>query len=272
MPWTDEHLNWLRKTDELVKTADGKLIAIWEFRHSGDAKVLAAWAKHFRNHYCLDTEIDQLRKGTSLSRQEYLTTIKFPDISKAPGPSVRAGDFTEILVADYLQYVLGYWVPRMRYGRKMVRNESSKGCDTLAFKFVKDGAVSPNDVLALFESKADLTGKEPSVRLQDAVNDSIKDQIRKAESLNAIKQYFFDRNKDVEVERVERFQSVEDNPYKEQYGAVALISHDAYCAKTLGTTTAASHPNRKLLDLVVIRGKDLMPLVHELYRRAADEA
>jgi hypothetical protein len=154
----------------------------------------------------------------------------------------------------------------------MIRNESSKGCDTLAFKFADEGKASPKDVLALFESKADLTGKKPSERLQEAVNDSVKDQIRKAESLNAIKQHFFDRKKKSDVDRVERFQDIEDKPYREQFGAVALMSCNAFCAKTLGKTTAAKHPHRTSLDLVVIRGKDLMPLVHELYRRAADEA
>jgi len=272
MPWSKEHLKWLRKTNETVKSADGKTIAVWEFQVDSDEKVLTAWAKHFRNHYCLDTQIDRLRQNTLHSRKEYLLSIKFPDKTAAPGPSVRAGDFAEILVADYLEYFLGYWVPRMRYGRKMIRNESSKGCDTLGFKFIKDGTVSDDDVLALFETKASLSGNKPSERLQEAVDHSGKDDLRKAESLNAIKQFFLDKNQDTEVDRVERFQNIEDVPYKEHYGAVALMSHDVYCPKTIATTTAKAHRNRKALDLIVIRGKDLMKLVHDLYERAADEA
>ena len=32
----------------------------YEFHHEKDEAVLSGWAKHFRNHYCLDTEIDFL--------------------------------------------------------------------------------------------------------------------------------------------------------------------------------------------------------------------
>jgi hypothetical protein len=54
--------------------------------------------EHLRKHYCADYEIDVLRAGFGLERNEYLKTIKFPDERIRPGPSVRSGDFTEILV------------------------------------------------------------------------------------------------------------------------------------------------------------------------------
>ena len=117
------HINWLVDTGQKLKTADSKIIRVMEFRHQKDDKVLSEWAKHFRNHYCFDCEIDDLRRGTVYSRAEYLENIKFPDASVAPGPSIRAGDFSEILIADYLQYLLGYWVPDNRYCDKIIRNE-----------------------------------------------------------------------------------------------------------------------------------------------------
>ena len=90
---------WLVKTDEILNTADGKTVKIWELQYSQDNEILSSWAKHFRNHYCSDNQIDSLRSGTGLTRAEYLTQIKFPDSNRAPGPSIRAGDFGEILVA-----------------------------------------------------------------------------------------------------------------------------------------------------------------------------
>ena len=81
MPWTNKHLNWLVKTREALVTADGKPVEIWELRHQNDPDILKAWAKHFRNHYCLDTEIDVLKKGHGCSRKEYLENIKFPNPS-----------------------------------------------------------------------------------------------------------------------------------------------------------------------------------------------
>jgi hypothetical protein len=108
MPWTSEHTKWLVDTGERLKTADGKEVEVWEFRHEKDEAVLSAWARHFRNHYCFDSEIDYSRRGYKWSRGEYLNTIKFPDPKNAPGPSIRAGDFGEVLVADFLEYLFGY--------------------------------------------------------------------------------------------------------------------------------------------------------------------
>lgn len=75
MPWTSEHSKWLVDTGQRLHTADGKEVHIWEFRHEKDEFVLSAWSKHFRNHYCFDSEIDYWRKGYKYSRGEYLNTI-----------------------------------------------------------------------------------------------------------------------------------------------------------------------------------------------------
>jgi len=272
MPWTNKHLTWLVKTPEALTTADGKSVEVWELRHNDDPAILKAWAKHFRNHYCLDTEIDVLKKGYKYSRKEYLENIKFPNRSSALGPSIRAGDFAEILVADYLQFLLGYWVPRTRYGNKTIRDESSKGCDTLGFKILKEGRESRGDTVALYEAKAQFSALKPSPRLQDAVDGSAKDHARKGESLNAIKQHLFYSGSYEDAKKIERFQNPEDHPYNESYGAVAAFSTSCFCKKTESKTDTSNHPHTSSLRLVVIRGDAMMDLVHELYRRAADEA
>jgi hypothetical protein len=186
-PSAPPHLQWLVNTGKPLKTADGRIVQVMELQHKNDGSILSAWAKHFRNQYCRDDQIDALRRGTPYSRAEYLTQIKFPDATEAPGPSIRAGDFAEVLVADYLEFTLHFWLPRTRYDHKAVRNESTKGTDIIGFKFVTDGKVDPQDALALFETKAQLTGNRPTKRLQVAVDDSAKDEMRRAESLNAIK-------------------------------------------------------------------------------------
>jgi len=155
-----------------------------------DDDTLASWAAHFRQYYCLDSEIDELRRGYDLSRQDYLLEIVFPDAQATPGPSIRAGDFAEILVADYLQHLLGYHVPQWRYDEKIIRNESVKGADVIGFRLVGD-AESPLDELVVYEAKATLSGRERGNRLQDAIDDSAKDfNIRKAYSLNAMRRRY----------------------------------------------------------------------------------
>jgi len=282
MPWTSEHIKWLVDTGERLKTADGKEVEIWEFRHERDEAVLSAWAKHFRNHYCLDTEIDFLRG--KLTRQDYLTNIKFPCKTSKLGPGIRAGDFGEILVSDYLQWLLGYWVPRIRWSSKVVRDESPKGSDVIGFRFQKkDGDASSKDVLFVFESKTKFSSSGTN-RLQDAINGSAKDHIRIDESLNFIKQKLFEKRAIGQAQRIERFQSPVDMPYKETYGAAAIISDEFFDADELASADCGKipksakakeffpHPNGDSLVLLVIRGPDMMDLVHELYGRAADEA
>jgi hypothetical protein len=109
MPWTSEHTKRLVDTGERLKIADGKDVENWEFQHQDDDDVLSAWAKHFRNHYRLDTDVDFLRG--KFTRQDYLTDIKFPCKTSKLGPGIQAGNFWKILVSDYLQWLLGYWGP-----------------------------------------------------------------------------------------------------------------------------------------------------------------
>jgi hypothetical protein len=281
-PAKPPHLHWLADTGERLKSADGKTIEVWEFKHAAEPAVLSAWAKHFRNHYCPDSDIDFL-KGTA-SRKDYLENLKFPSKTTSLGPAVRAGDFAEILVADYLQWILGYSVPRVRWNGKVVKDESSKGSDVVGFCFHDASQKSPKDRLAVFETKARFSASGAANRLQDAIAGSAKDHIRIDESLNFIKQKLFDKGQKVEALKIERFQNPVDLPYQEVFGAAAIYSQEHYDAaqvclsdtkkipQSSNPTLVTPHPKRDALMLLVIRGTDMMALVHELYKRAADEA
>jgi hypothetical protein len=237
--------------------------------------MLSEWAMHFRNHYCLDEELDALREGTGLSRKDFLVDLIFPDCREAPGPAVRAGDFSEILVSDYLEYVAGYWVPRDKYAEKAVRNESVKGVDVVGFHLV-DGnpeSLNPKDVLIAFEVKAKLTAKKYEETLQDAVEHSKKDFLRRALTLNAAKRRLLSQGRNEEALVVQRFQSPADYRYLYKSGAAAVVSDASYNAEQIAeNTVVSSHPNSGQLDLMVIHGSDLMSLATALYDRAAHEA
>lgn len=282
MPWTSVHLRWLVDTGERIITADGKTVEVWEFRHENDNKVLSAWARHFRNHYCLDCDIDFLR--AKKSRKDYLNNTKFPCKTTKLGLAIRAGDFGEILIADYLQWILGYWVPRVRWRSKVVRDESPKGSDVIGFHFYDPEKTSTNDLLSIFEAKTRFSGGSSKNRLQDAVNHSAKDHIRIDESLNYIKQKLYEFGDKDNALKIERFQSPVDFPYQEEFGAAVLFANDLFDKAAISETDTTKipisrksdkfrpHPYRDHLSLIIIRGDNMMNLVHELYRRAADEA
>ncbi len=267
------HLSSLTEYPETLTTSDGHRIDVWELQVPPGASYLSEWASAFRQHYCIDSEIDDLRAGTGLSRAQYLIQLVFPDESIAPGPGIRAGDFAELLVSDYVEHLLGYWVPRGKYADKASRDESAKGVDILGFRMATPPTPTPADALLAFEVKAQLSGKKYSGRLQDAIDDSSKDYVRRATTLNATKRRLLRAEQHQHALVVQRFQNLTDYPYVYRSGAAAVLSDAAYDVGALETLTKATgHQNASNLKLIVIRGNDLMNLVHALYQRAADEA
>jgi len=271
MSSTLKYLDWLKDTGNTLTTNDGTPVQVFDLLHTEDDPILSEWAKHFRNQYCNDSDIDFLRETTGKSRAEYLDDLKFPTPTGGFGPGTRSGDFAEILVSDYLEYVFNYWIPRTRYDRKTIRNESTKGSDVLAFKLVST-TESPDDCLAMYEVKAQLSGKSANERLQDAIDDSGKDNLRKAESLNAIRQRFYESKNIQDANKVGRFQNPADRPYKDLYGAVALYENKIYDPSEASKSDTSKHPLKSSLSLIIIKGEELMKLVHSLYKRASDEA
>lgn len=162
-------------------------------------------------------------------------------------------------------------VPRTRYGTKVIRNESSKGCDLIGFKLF-DGTESPQDILTIFEVKAQFSGDNAGPRLQDAVDGSAKDEVRKAESLNAIKQRLMDKQQTQEATQIGRFQNPADKPYRERYGAAAFFSSEILNEQSITETVTSNHPKEEDLILVVVSAEDCMQMVHKLYEIAANEA
>ncbi len=267
------YLSGLAKCAEPLSTSDGCRIDVWELTVPSDAGYLSAWASTFRQHYCPDAEIDALRSGTGLTRSEYLTQLVFPDQSTAPGPAIRAGDFAELLVSDYVEHVLGYWVPRGKYAEKACRDESIKGVDILGFRLTNPFASSPTDTLVAFEVKAQFSGDKYTGRLQTAIDDSSKDYLRRALTLNATKRRLRQAGEHDRALLVQRFQNLSDHPYIYRSGAAAVLSDAAYDEPLIQSDTQTlKHQNAANLELIVVRGKELMKLVHALYERAAHEA
>ena len=225
MPFNSHHLVWLEDTNKILTTQDGIPIKVFELKHTLDEAILSSWAKHFRNHYCLDKFVDEDRDGTGKSRKDFFNDLVFPSKTIRPGPSTRAGDFGEILVSDYLEYILNYWVPRTRFSDRQNRSNPTQGVDVLGLKMLDPRNKSIDDELLLFEVKARLTSNstiESKNRLETAIEHSAKDfNIRKGESLYALKRYY--RGQQDKIQTIQRFQNSVDNPYKELSGASAII-------------------------------------------------
>lgn len=275
-PWTDEHLSWLNHIDT-KQTVDNKDVDIYNFNYNlDDDEIFSNWAKHFRNHYCLDDLIELFIEDTEYTtRKEYLNNLKFPEIGRA-GAKTRSGDFGEILISDFIEYSLGYWVPRTRFSDRQNRNNPTQGVDVIGFKSDDYTRNDTNDELFIFEVKCKLTGVNTAYtndRMMTAINDSAKDfNVRKAESLNGLKQLYIKEQNIINSKRIGRFQNQQDRPYLEKSGAASIILDDSYDRTKIVNIDTSNHPNSSNLMLIIIKGNELMPLVHKLYQKAANEA
>lgn len=268
-----QYIDWFKLKDDKLTTKDGLEIEQWEFNYEENEQIMSEWAKHFRNMYCNDSEIDTL-KNPLQTRKEFLLDIKFPDNGQG-GAKIRSGDFAELLVADLLEYLERYWVPRTRYDRKIRRNTSTFGCDVIALKQIDYSKPSISDEILVVEVKAQFNQRNNvSIlpRLQDAVEDSKEDPIRRSESLQGMKTRLKDRGETELVKRLERFQLISQYPCKERYGAAACFTNDKFDEVNISETDCSDYQNKEWLRLLVIKGKNMMDLVNSLYERAANEA
>lgn len=256
------------KVEESLHTKDGKEISVLRLEVDNEETVLDEWATHFREQYRYLEDLDFERHGTGRTRQEQLRDYVFPSDSIRPGPSTRVGDFCEILVADYIEFVCNYYVPRIRYRDKFNRNTSPQGCDMLGFKMGEKA--SAKDEAIVFEVKGTSSPKgkpKGDERLQEAIDHSGKDLVRYAESLNATKMRLYRMGKKEETKIIERFQNMTDRPYILKYGAVAVLTEEKFIASDMINVTAEGHVGN--VELIVIYTKDLKALIAGMYRRAA---
>lgn len=259
----------MRYLDNLVKikeiiTNDGDTVEVFELLSNMPDEIFNEWAAHFRHNYCSDQLLEQLISGTPYSKQEYLLAFKFPDAKVDFGPATRSGDFAELLISDYLEFSLGYIVPRERYTNKYNRNSSTQGTDVIAYKIQNSGPNSTDEMIT-FEVKAQASGTTAKNRLQDALDDSYKDPIRKGETLSALKQLYIEKGNYQQAAQIERFQNKPDRPYIDRYGAAAVHDSENYSE----TVIKSARQQTEKRWMIVVKRENLMQLVHRLYEVAS---
>lgn len=166
------YLNSLIKIKEIT-TDEGEVVEVFELLTNIDDTAFKEWATCFRQNYCADNMLDMFVSGTGMTKQQYLLAYKFPNASEGFGPATRCGDFTELLISDYLEFSLGYIVHRERYRNRFNSNSSTQGTDVVAFK-ITGGKPSIDDEFVTFEVKAQASGRDAKNCLQNAVNDSLE--------------------------------------------------------------------------------------------------
>ena len=249
------------KTSAVARTVDGRKVRILDFDTNSAEAHIPEWAAHVRRHYCAEGDIDNLRRGTGKSRADFLRELVIPS-----APNIIAAEFAEILVADYIQYRIGYDVPRIRYFFKSNRNVAVYGVDIVAFRKSRTNAAQ--DQLISCEVKAALVAANNDT-LQNAINDAGgKDPLRLPETLNAFKHRFLKSGDAAGASQVERYQDKVGRPYEHITSAAAVHSEATWDRRIVSDARCSGFPDSRFELLLAIKGIDMMALAKKLYEAA----
>ena len=262
------YIKYLTQENPII-TDEVKQIEIFHLDIQDDPEIFEDWAKQFRRNYCSDDELFEMIGLMKISPKEYLEKFKLPSDSGI-GLSTMSGEFGEILVSDYLQYIEEYVVPRTRYDSKVNKDTSTQGSDVLGYK--QDSSNVLNDEVIVVEVKSSASNSSSSKaknKHQEAINHSDKDFERFSTSIVASYLRLKNSNSD-QVNVVERFLNITDKPFNVIYGAVAVYSNQSYDIDVIKTVVSKKHRDFQKLRLLVIHSDELMKFIRELYSKASE--
>lgn len=262
--------------DRELISRNGKKVNIYKLTNELlEEDILNNWASSLRNNYIEDTLLPALISGTGLTQQEYLKKNIFPDSENRQGAGTMSGEFGEILMYDYINFNLKYYITRTRYLEKVNPNIPISGSDVIGYKMINSDRACSSDQLLVAEVKtrSSINGKKENIcqkTLEAAIKDSNKDMIRLAESLNAEKRRLLLRLKKSEAKIVERFQNKTDYPFILSFYAVAVLDTELCIDDAILEVVEAQYEKIGITNLLIIHSKELKSFLQNLYRRACE--
>lgn len=247
-----------------IYTDEGKKIDVFHLDIQDDSEIFEEWATQFRRNYCSDDMLQHMKSAMGISASAYLLDNKLP--SK---PSTKSGDFGEILVADYLQYIKDYFVPRTRFDSRTNKDMPTPGTDSLGYSFDPHNPDKAEVmVIEVKSSASERCDEKAQKKLQEAIDDSQKDFIRFATSIVASYEKLYSLNRD-EAKILSRFLNLSDNPFKITYGAIAVHSNDSYNLEAIKQVITEKHGDSENIQMIVIHSEKLMDFINKLYLKAS---
>ena len=262
------------KFEKSIPYSYGKEIQVYRLNNELlDDSIINEWACSLKDNYIEENIIEDLVKGTGLTKKEYLEKNVFPDHRHHLGASTMSGEFGEILVYDYINFVLKHYVTRTRYLEKVNPNVPVTGSDVLGYqvKNIYKPSITDHLIVAEVKTRSSKSGNHKKLcekTIADAIKDSKKDRVRIGESLNAEKRRLLNRMRIGEAKIVERFQNKTDNPFIIDFFAVAVLDSDLYSDQLVLDVINSQHENVKTTSILIIHSKELMKFLRDLYRRA----
>lgn len=235
--------------------------------YKDDEDILDEWALHIRRNYIEDDELKEDADLNEMSVDQYLREYIIPQETEHLGPTARSADIAEILVADLLEFIMGYTVPRFKLKNRSGKNNSQQGTDVIAYKYKNtDKSPSNKDELIAAEVKASLSNNQYTP-LENAIIDSHKDEHRLARSINYCRKRLNELGKVSEANEVKRFLFKPDNNYKITYAAAGISSRQDVDDVIELSVAGEELEIRNGEEIFYIHGERLMELTHNIYER-----
>lgn len=261
-----KYIKWLIKEDG-IKIKENIPLECYKINHSEDEDVLNEWALHVRKNYIEDNTLKEDAEVNEKTIEEYLSEYVIPQKGEPFGATARSADITEILVADLLEFIFNYSVPRYKLKNRSGKNNSQQGTDVIAYKYENSNKKPSNkDELIAAEIKAELSKDEFNC-IENAIKDSKKDRYRLARTIDYCRKRLNELGKTQEHEEIKRFLFKPDNNYKIIYTAVGISSCENV-DKIIELSISGEKLEIKNDDKIFyIHGKELMKLTHDIYER-----
>lgn len=185
--------------DKSIPTSSGEEIQVYKLNSELlDDNSLNNWALGLRDNYVEEILLESLVRGTGLTQKEFLEKNIFPNHQNKLGASTMSGEFGEILVYDYINFVLKHYITRTRYLEKVNHDMPVSGSDVIGYQVKNIDKPSKTDhlIVAEVKTRSSKSGNKKSLcekTVKDAIKHSVKDRVRLGESLNAEKRRLFNR-------------------------------------------------------------------------------
>ena len=261
-----KYIDWI--IEEIgICIKDDLPIKCYKINYSYDNSILDNWALHIRRHYVSDETLAEDVYVFDMNVEDYLREYVIPQKHETLGATVRSGDIAEIIVADLLEFILGYSVPRYKQMNRSGKNNSEHGTDVIAYRFKKaDKTPTRHDELIAAEVKAKLTD-ETYTPIESAIKDSKKDALRLARTVNHCRKRLQELGLNSESQEVTRFLLKPEHDFQVKYIAAGLSSQETV-EKEIKLSVSADELCIGIdREVYFIHGKELMTLAHDIYER-----
>lgn len=97
--------------DKQIPSSSGDEVQVYKLNNELlDDSSLNNWTSGLRDNYVEEILLEYLVKETGLTQKEFFEKNIFPNYQNKPGASTISGEFGQILVCDYINFVLKHHV------------------------------------------------------------------------------------------------------------------------------------------------------------------